>query len=340
MRIAVRVDASQDLGAGHLYRCLSLTQVQRERGQTIQILAGLEPGFQIVDTGAIDGELIRVPLNLPESEDAAFLTSQVHEVDVIIVDRPGFGEVWERIARSISQRVVAIDDRPRTQHDVDVLISTAAFVDQDQPFAGYVNHGACVLIGPTFLPLRPEFHAKEATRRSQVSHVAAFFGSSDPGAQIEHVLDWASTDTSGKLHFRVVAGGLNTRTEEWRKRAQTLPNVELYGEVPNVAELWDWADLGIGSYGMAAWERCARALPTISTVQVDNQIDDARFLIRTGAVLDIGWASDLTAARLESAYMTISSSPWQLESMSGAAARVMADRDKGAASLLAAITGD
>jgi len=340
VRIAVRVDASPDVGAGHLYRCLSLIRVLRERGHTIQILAGLEPGFQITDVGAIDGELIRVPLNLPEPEDAAFLTSQVHEVDVVIVDRPGFGESWERMARSISSRIVAIDDRPGSRHDVDVLISTAAFVDQDRPFDGFVTHGTRILVGPTHLPLRPEFQARELSRRTKVLRIAAFFGGSDPGDQIQHVLDWAGTDSSRELQFRVVAGALNTRLEEWQSRSRSMRNVEVYEQVDNVAELWDWADLGIGSYGMAAWERCARGLPTISTVQVEEQVDDARFLIGVGAVLDIGWAGELTAARLESAYMTIASSPWQLESMSAAAARIMSNRGEDVASLLAAITGD
>jgi len=119
-----------------------------------------------------------------------------------------------------------------------------------------------------------------------------------------------------------------------------MPNVEIFEQVSDVSELWDWADLGIGSYGMAAWERCARALPTISTVQVANQIDDARFLVRAGAVLDLGWASELTAARIENAYSTITSSPWQLESMSAAAGSVLGDGESDIHTTIQAITGD
>ena len=340
MRIAIRVDASSELGAGHLYRCLSLSRVLRARGHSVELVAGLDSDFLPGGLDSIDGEIIPVPLNLPEAEDAAFLGAQIGRTDVVIVDRPGFGQEWERIVRSISRRVVAIDDRPGTRHDVDALVSTAAFVDHDQPFTGYVNDSARVLVGPTFMPLRPEFHAKQPTMRTKVARVAAFFGGSDPGGQIEHVLDWASSRASSGLQFRVVAGGLNPRAEEWRQRGASMPNVEVFEQVADVSELWDWADLGIGSYGMAAWERCARALPTISTVQVANQIDDARFLVRAGAVLDIGWASELTTARIENAYSTITSCPWQLESMSMAAMSVMSDQEEDVKTLVSAITSE
>ena len=344
MRITLRADADSELGSGHFYRCLSLADFAARRGHVISFLGHVPNQLYALEIKKRCLSFKSIPSESRDLDgDTALTLNHLAEFrsDVIVVDRPNLVKQWEERIRRSGIRLVVIDDRPSRSHDVDLLISTALFFNNDSPLSWCVADGVPTLAGPTFLPLRPEFTADRSGERTggSVSRVGAFFGGTDPGDQIAVVLAIAALPQFAHIAFDIVCGALNQSFTKWTERCLALPNVSVVLTVPNMADFWRGKDVAIGSYGMSAWERCAVGLPTIATIQVPDQVDDALALSAMGAVLDIGWSHELTAQGLAKALASLMSSPRQLISMSLAASRVMEDRQADSERCLALIIG-
>lgn len=334
------MDADAGIGSGHLFRCFALARLLRANGIDSVFVSAISIA-ELRDLVTADGfALAVVEAGLPATDDADATAATLMAGDVVVVDRPGLDEGWERVVRPHASRLIAIDDRPGRRHFVDALVSTAAFADDGDPFQDYLAEGTPTLVGPTFMPLREEFERLDEPReRTHVTHIGAFFGGNDPGDQIERVIDVASRSRWADTGFHIVCGVLNTRFEQWKQASGQLPNVEVSRTSPDMASFWAGVDVGIGSYGMSAWERCAVGLPTISTVQTDDQLEDAIVLERAGAVIDLGRSAMLTSDALDAALTSLAQDSERLKAMSRAAADVMRSRTADRTKLLDLILG-
>ena len=62
-----------------------------------------------------------------------------------------------------------------------------------------------------------------------------------------------------------------------------------------MANFWNNVDIAFGSFGISAWERCAMGVPSVATIQSEDQIMDAEVLSNLGAVMSVGLATEITS---------------------------------------------
>ncbi len=197
MKIAIRVDASFQIGTGHFMRCLTLADTLKQRGAEIRFICRYLPdylqdslrksGYEFklltsVSTEVVEGDLVHSSwLGTCQHIDAQ---DSVHALsdskwDWLIVDHYALDAQWESAVRAVSKKILVIDDIADRLHDCDLLLDQNYYANMDSRYKGKVPLYCRLLLGPRYALLRDEFRQlreKVKLRTGPVKRILVFFG--------------------------------------------------------------------------------------------------------------------------------------------------------------------
>ncbi len=290
-----RVDASEQIGAGHLMRCLTLAGALRKSGWRARfVLGAASPALDRL----LDGfEVTRLENPAGGAEDAEQIGALAEHLGAawMVVDHYGLGPEWETTVREHAVKVLAIDDLGRP-HRCDMLLDQNYHPDPAARYQGKVPSETRLLLGPRYALLREQFlgAARRATVRSgKVKRLLVSFGGSDPSNETGKVLEALSRLSAPGLEVTVVKRS-ELLSQAERSLADRLPSVQTVDWVDDMACLMLASDLSFGAGGSTVWERCALGLPSSVVVAAANQLEGATALAQSGAIRLVGVASELT----------------------------------------------
>jgi len=344
VQVAIRTDASQAIGTGHVMRCLALAGLLRERGAVVRFLCRDEPG-NLCDYVASRGFEVRrlaaateLDWQLDFQQSRLGLGAPGASLDLLVVDHYALDERWERSLRPFARRIFVFDDLADRRHDCDLLLDQNLRDHPESRYAGLVPAGARVFVGPEYALLRPEFNSLAPRTRNQgLRRLFVYLGGGDSRHALLSVVEGLHLLGSVAPITTLVLGAANPDAEEVRAAARAVAQLTVLDTTHEMARLIDEADLGIGTCGIAAWERCLLGLPALLVVTADNQRDDARALHALGAARNLGEAGAVTGGKWAQALEALLRDPETLQSMSQAAAAVMARRQVAMRELEAAL---
>ena len=345
MNVAIRVDASHDIGTGHVMRCLSLAGLLRERGAHSLFLCGDTAGNLcglIEDRGfpATRLPISRLPADWQQDADdtCTGLRSRGFRPDLLVVDHYGLDARWESTLRSLVGRIFVLDDLADRTHDCDVLLDQNLHDSPESRYRGLVKPGTRVFVGPRFALMRPEFDTTAIRPRDQgLRSLLVFFGGTDPTDEARKLVSALRMLGADAAPANMVLGPVNPRAAEVARLAAGLARINVIGTTDRMAQLMSDADLGVGTCGGSAWERCALGLPALVVVNAENQRDDTRILQALGAVRSLGDAADTSVDDWAAALRALREDPAALLAMSRASVEVMRGRQDARRELEAAL---
>lgn len=314
---AFRVDASYEVGTGHLMRCLTLADALCQRGWACVFISRDHAGNNLPLIAKRGHRLLTLP-SLPTASEIGLGqsdTTLAHAswlgctweqdaadtiavllgawVDTLVVDHYALDWRWEREVQNVADKIIVIDDLADRVHDCDILLDqnlgrTPADYSQMVP-------ATCrLLIGPGYALLRPEFAQLRTTSlqrsRHPVRRVLVSLGGMDKDNVTCRVIEAVNTlPTTLDVHLTVVMGSHSPVLKQvCASAAASTVDTKVVVGATNMAELMTAADLAIGASGATTWERCCMGLPTVTIMAADNQRDVAEALasINATAVLD------------------------------------------------------
>ncbi len=306
MRIAIRVDASERIGAGHAMRCLTLADALKERGCELRFVAVSmlkhliarieEAGHELRFINPSDSGVNELGWDLStaspgdQRHDATATMASLGgwQPDWLVVDHYRFDAHWERLVRKGGTKLLAIDDLAKRRHDCDILIDQTVG-RQQHDYRALVPKQTELLIGSNYALLRPEFmraRPAAAERRAlsgSVQRILLSLGMTDVGGMTENALAQALT-AAPRCAIDVVLGSAAPSLEQVRRLADTYDRVTLHIDSEAMWDLMSAADLAIGAAGTTAWERCCLGLPTVTIALAPNQRTIADKLTEAGAI--------------------------------------------------------
>lgn len=302
MNICIRVDASEEIGSGHVSRCLTLADMlhnhnvqiffacRKERGHLIQIIE--EKGYTVFEIESL--------LPFDQERDAKGFVGAIIEkqlsIDWVIVDHYQFTETWESYIReSLNARIFVIDDLANRKHDCDLLLDQNFYHGLESRYKGLVPERCIQLLGPEFLLLREEFYeALEMEKEtSENQRVLVFFGGSDPTGETVKALRTFQDIQCGRLSLDVVVGLSNPQRIQIEQLCDEI-GARYHCQINYLAALMRQADWSLGAGGVTMWERCFLGLPSIVTIVADNQRLSTEAAADIGAVWNLGWHEQVT----------------------------------------------
>ena len=346
MKFVFRADASVQIGAGHVMRCLTLAGELREKsagvtfvcrelpgnlcgliekkGYTVHRLPGKE---QLTAGNMRRGRNAQPGRSWEEdAEQTRAVLESARGADWVIVDHYELDSRWESLLRACAKKIMVIDDLADRPHDCDLLLDQNFYQNMEARYDGLAPDHCRKLLGPGYALLRPEF--RDAGKRlkgrdGSVRRILIFYGGSDPTGETAKALEAIRAINCLGIAVDVVVGGVNPQRDKLKRICSDMPFVFLYCQVDNMAELMVGADLALGAGGTANWERCFLGLPSIVTVVAQNQYETAKAAASAGALRLLGWFNEVSAENLRDAIEAALSSPASLLEMGKKAVEIM-----------------
>ncbi|WP_271910678.1 UDP-2,4-diacetamido-2,4,6-trideoxy-beta-L-altropyranose hydrolase [Vreelandella alkaliphila] len=323
-QIAFRVDASVQIGTGHVMRCLTLANALHEFGAECHFLCREHEGHLVEYIEAQGFQVYRLnpasPMeikSLVSTQDTplpyhvqwlevpwqvdAFACRPILELiapDWLVVDHYALDARWEGAACPINTRLLVIDDLADREHLADMLLDQNLGRKKGD-YTDLTPTHCRKLIGPKVALLRPEFaqwrvaNLARCLQKPKVTRLLITLGGVDKDNVTGQVLE-ALNDCSlpEKCEITVIMGATAPWLDDVKIKANALSwPTEVVVNVNNMAQRMAEADLAIGAAGSTSWERCCMGLPTLMLVLAENQRDIAHALHKAGAAVCLGNAN-------------------------------------------------
>lgn len=315
MKVIFRVDASLQIGTGHVMRCLTLADALAAKGAGCQFICRAHErnliGFirskghvvhslPVASEAGVTSGL--VPAQTDATAHAGWLgATQAGDADAcarilaplrpdwLVVDHYALDGTWERALAPLCARLMVIDDLADRPHACDLLLDQTHGRDQVD-YRPHVPAACRVLCGAQYALLRPEFaalrpHSLQRRAQPALRELLVNMGGVDRGNATGAVLQALRTcPLPPDCRITVVMGATAPWLEAVETQAHTMPwPTRVLVGVSDMAQLMADSDLAIGAAGATSWERCCLGLPTIMLVLADNQRKIAQGLERSGA---------------------------------------------------------
>lgn len=310
MKVVIRVDASVNIGSGHVMRCLTLADALKKVGFDISFAMRPQPGdlcdfvetrgFEVVDMSIPhnwsepdDSSDYEAWLQMSEEDDAQNFIELIREVDIVIVDHYGINLGWEkRIKSELNCNLMAVDDLLRP-HDADlVLDQNLGRTSKD--YVNKVPKGCVILAGTQFALLNERFAIlhKGALQRSNPASMKeqklliSMGGIDKPNSTLK-ILQ-ALSRRAEKINTTVL---LSKNSPNYDSVSSFCANNKGWvNHIPftnDMASLMLEHTLAIGAPGATSWERACMGLPSIVVPLAENQRDIGKSLSQHAATLTL-----------------------------------------------------
>ena len=325
--VVFRVDASFEIGSGHVMRCLTLadelkarganthflcrnfpghmTELIQNRGHTVTLLQfhGNDHPQEKCDTG--DGSLLGVPWK-KDAEDT--IKAIKNNPGCLIVDHYGIGYLWHRMVRSCSKNIMVIDDLSNRKLDCDLLLDQT-YKRKANTYKTLIPDECQLLLGADYTLVRPEFanmRQKALAKRRKNSgpeNILVFMGGMDQNNMTRLVLmSLEDVKLSKHLTVNVVLGNHAPHMRQIKEQSKKSSlRINILKNVRDMASLMLEADFAIGAGGTASWERCCLGLPSLLIICAQNQEIVVKNLSSVYAAINLGPADQVTVQKVSDA---------------------------------------
>nr|WP_168710935.1 UDP-2,4-diacetamido-2,4,6-trideoxy-beta-L-altropyranose hydrolase [Ningiella ruwaisensis] len=353
MNILCRVDASLEIGAGHLMRCLALANALNKRGAQCTFLSYKQKGdlHALVDEQGhkrcvISSDEQAAPAIASDKSysDKLIVASQMSEereaqrciqllgkqrFDLLIVDHYHLAKTFCRSMRAICKRILVIDDLANREHDCDILLDQNLLPNASTRYQNLIPNACQTLLGPQYALLREEFYQSKTidSLQQEEGHLLVNFGGNDIH-NLSALCIEAMANSKYVKSADIVIGANHPSLQQLKSAISLYPGFTLHIQTKEMARLMHKASLMIGAGGSSHWERCICSLPALIVTVAENQVETTRYLDSLGVCQYVADASDginnsISATMLASCIDKFLSSPDLLESMRKKASEIV-----------------
>ena len=298
------MDASVEMGLGHLRRSMALAEALRQRGASVEFVTrdlGIDTARLLEADGyapvtlpkphrgfssAPDAPAHAAWAGVPQELDADQTSAAVREADWVVVDHYAFDRRWhETVARETGARICAIDDLADRELRAALVIDHNWAPDHRARYRKLIQPESRLLAGPRFALLGRRYStAAPYEFCSDVRTLGIFMGGADAG-QVSSLVLRACREVAGfRGLVEVVTTSANPHLKKLADLCSRWPSTLLRIDLPDLVEFFGRHDLQLGAGGGATWERCCLGAPTLALKCADNQVTVIDALAGLGVV--------------------------------------------------------
>ena len=320
MRIVFRVDASIQMGTGHVMRSLTLADALKnqgaecyficrkhpgnliglitQRGYHVDVLPYTDPSQERELQNHITGLAHASWLGATQKADASLCIHILEALkpDWLIVDHYALDVHWEKALRPYCKKVMVIDDLADRQHNCDVLIDQNYLPLYEQRYDNLVPATTKKLLGPSFVLLRDEFLKLREEKLHQVpnieAHILINFGGIGNYSLLSKVIE--AINIFKKQSFYIVTGGLDPHLLLELEKSISYAKVKIVETVVNMADIMSQSQYAIGACGSTVWERFCLGLNSGLVEIAENQAPLLNYLAQMNLIDNLGNFNSLT----------------------------------------------
>ena len=314
MNIVFRVDSSDVIGTGHVYRCLNLAYQYKEhnisficKNHKYNLNSKIAENYKVHELLLENNENINLDINTwlgeTQIDDLTKTVNIIKEntliIDWLVIDHYAIDEIWENGISKYVKNICVIDDFTNRNHNCRILLNQQ--ITQEDGIIKYkniVNDNCKIYCGNDYLLLHPKYFNYinfEKKYENFIKRINIFMGGSDIHNITEKIIDVCfnyNKTTKNKIIYDVVVGKSNKHYEKIKNKINSLENFNIFYDLDFMGDLLVKADLCIGAPGSTSYERCIMKTPCLCICVADNQKTVINKFIETNTIKYLGCIED------------------------------------------------
>ena len=303
-KVLFRCDGDEQIGFGHITRCLALAEVLRDNygcGVTFAIASG-KPGIDMIRKA---GYHLEIKESLPEASWQEEVISRLRP-DAAVFDYRGPADLnkideW----RKEGILIASIDDPTEKRLHADMNFYPPIPQFKEMNWDGFQGE---LYIGWQWVILRNQFaglHKLWINRKKKRPELLITMGGSDPHNLTLMILKAVDIledqfDTSvllgpGFKHHQSIEKFIRNSRREY----------QLLGDVRDVGSLFVRADLAAASFGVTAYELAAAGVPSVLIGISEDHVSSASTFEKAGIGFNLGLYSNVTEEKIKEAIFSL-----------------------------------
>ncbi len=280
MNILFRADAGEEIGSGHLMRCLGLAQYLRDEGASCSLLTTgkEEPAVARWRGEEINVQEHRTKCGSPEDAAATLAAAAAIGAQWIVADGYDFDIAWQRVAKEGGAGLLCFDDLGGAPFAADMVVNQNPGA---QDLSYDMEDGGRVLSGPDYVVLRRDIRCLKREAASSPPRILVTFGGYDgDNLALAAMRELAGLEApfTATVICAVDAEGL----AEAQAFAASHPGRFHVTPPTDISPLMAAADLALCAGGTTALEMAALGVPMVLVTVADNQEPGAAALDGAG----------------------------------------------------------
>lgn len=268
-----RVDANEQIGIGHMMRCLSIAKAMRRLGTECTFFVADKASAAVVAEAGFGYVCLNSDYDHLDVECSKLLQIMRERVaDNLLVDSYFVTESYLARIREVAN-LSYIDDINKFIYPCDLLINYNIYAEDLRYPERYREAGLSTefALGLEYMPLRDAY-----LNIQPVAHegfrVLVTTGATDSLDVLGHLLETLTTQKmTDRIEVTAIVGRYNPHGEALRARYGSDPNIHLVDPQPDLVDLIASSDMAVTAGGTTVYELCAGGLPSVLLTIADNQ---------------------------------------------------------------------
>ncbi len=250
-KIAIIVNAYEEIGTGHIYRCISLASKLLIDDVLFLVDGNHQLGVDIINS-------FNYPFKVYNGVDDLFNILKEYGPQIVINDVLDTSREYINRQKEEGYFIINFEDVGPGCEDANLVFD--ALYEHD---GGFGN----IFTGHKYYILKDEFYFQPSKIiNPEVNNVLLTFGGTDPNNFTEKVLE-AIMDIGFPGRIDIILGFGYPNKEELIEKYEIYPNVQIYTNVNNISDFMLKADIVFTSAGRTMYEVCAVGTPCICICQ-------------------------------------------------------------------------
>lgn len=291
-KIAIRADANEMIGTGHIMRCLAIAEELRLSCEDVCFITadncsvGMigEKGFKCLCLDSVWNDL--------DSETDKLVDAIVsHKIDALLIDTyyvtSGYLQEIKR-----HTKIAYIDDLHKFAYPVDLLINYNIFADKVNYTEMYEGRDIPMFVlGCEFVPLRKEFCNVKKDINQTVESILITTGGTDNYNVTGNIIEgFKEREWFNDIDFYFVLGRFNQNIDMLKNAYVGYENIHFLVNIPDIDKYMKICDIAVTAGGTTTYELCASGIPSVMYTLADNQLEIAKAVSKKGI---IPWVGDV-----------------------------------------------
>ena len=275
-KIAIVVNAYNEIGTGHVYRCLSIASKLVFHDVLFLLDEQHELGINIVNN-------YNYPFKLYDGEDDLLNILKEYSPQMVINDILDTSKEYIACLKNDGYFVVNFEDLGSGTEIADVVF--------DALYEHEVGENK-VFTGHKYYILKDEFYFQpQKVITHHVDNVLITFGGSDPNNFTEKVIDSIlATNYEGRINVILGLGYLGL--DDLINKYESNQSIQIYQNVSDISEFMFQADIIFTSAGRTMYEVCSIGVPTICLCQNEREMSHV-FANESNGFINMGLGEDI-----------------------------------------------
>lgn len=287
-KILFRCDVSNEIGFGHMKRCLNLAYWLRGKYEVAFVTQKTKEAQDILKHTEFEVFFLKKDATGEEVHERMRALCAEWLPKVVVTDVKDTIPEYVTVMETAKVRTVHFDDLGKGGEAADVLIDANRRENKKKFF------------GPRYVVLHAEYakqHKKQRQLHKQVKNILVAIGGGDPHNYTDRILECLCKIGNG---FNIVAviGPTAAHGSELKKKWKNHEHVCFLEYADTLVKPLLWADCAIVNGGITMFEALCLGTPTLTVAQNEDEVKNIKRLERKNALLDIGPGAKVSVNKL------------------------------------------